>query len=147
MGKPGVQFYEGEEGIREVLMNSLTASGEILAYSDLDVVRKYILKLNTEYTALREEKNMQQRALLIDSPETRSFLQSYDSNVTKQKLITANEGATAFQSTMQIYDNRVSYITLTDDYFVGIIITDTHIANTHRFLFESLWNLSGGNVV
>jgi hypothetical protein len=52
-----------------------------------------------------------------------------------------------FQSVMQIYDNKVSYITLTDDYLVGIIITDQYIADTHKYLFESLWELSSGEVI
>ncbi|MBP9749582.1 MAG: hypothetical protein KBD21_02535 [Candidatus Pacebacteria bacterium] len=147
VGKPGVQFYEGEDGVWEVLMDSLTASEEILAYSDLDAIRKYIPELNAEYATLREEKGVKKRALVIDSPETRKFLQSYNPTYTKQKLIKTAEGVTAFQTTVQIYDNKISYITLTDEYFVGIIVTDQHIADTQRFLFESLWNLSGGEIL
>ena len=147
VGKPGVQFYEGEDGVWEVLMDSLNATEEILTYAHLEAIEKYIPNLNTEYSALREYHGVKKRGLVIDSPEARKFLRSYTGKVTKTKLISAKEKTPPFQTTMQIYDNKISYVTLTDDYFVGIIITDQYIANTHKYLFESLWRLSSGEVV
>lgn len=147
VGKPGVQFYEGEDGVWEVLMDSLTATEEILAYSDIDAIKKYIPELNAEYAAMREDQQVKKRALVIDSPEARKFLQSYKPEITQQKLISAQEATRAFQTTMQIYDNKVSYVTLTDNYLVGIIITDQHIADTHKYLFESMWECSTGDII
>jgi sugar-specific transcriptional regulator TrmB len=147
VGKPGVQFYEGEDGVWEVLMDSLSATEEILSYADLEAISKYIPALNAEYSALREEKNVKKRGLVIDSTEARKFLKSYDGKVTHTKLISASEDFSPFQTVVQIYDNKVSYITLTDEYLMGIIITDQYIANTHKYLFESLWKLSEGAIV
>lgn len=147
VGKPGVAFYEGEDGVWEVLMDSLNATEEILSYAYLEAIEKYIPELNIEYSALREHRGVKKRGLVIDSPDARKFLRSYKGNVTKTKLISAREKLPPFQTTMQIYDNKVSYITLTDDYLIGIIITDQYIANTHKYLFESLWKLSSGEVV
>lgn len=147
VGKPGVQFYEGEDGVWEVLMDSLSATEEILTYADLDAIAKYIPALNAEYSTLREEQDVKKRGLVIDSPEARNFLRSYDGKVTNTKLISASEGFSSFQTVVQIYNNKVSYITLTDEYLMGIIITDQFIANTHKYLFESLWKLSSGEVI
>ena len=147
VGKPGVQFYEGEDGVWEVLMDSLTASEEIFSYADLEAIEKYIPALNAEYSTLREEKNVKKRGLVIDSPLARKFLKSYDGNITHTKLINTNDTSPSFHTIMQIYDNKVSYITLTDEYLIGIIITDQHIADTHKYLFESLWGLSSGDVI
>jgi len=147
VGKPGVQFYEGEDGIWEVLMDSLSATEEILTYADLEAIAKYIPALNAEYSTMREDQDVKKRGLVVDSPEARKFLQSYDGKVTNTKLITASNGFSPFQTVMQIYDNKVSYITLTDAYLVGIIITDQYIANTQKYLFESMWNSAIGEVV
>ena len=148
VGRPGVEFYEGEDGVWEVIMDSLNATEEILTYAYLEAIEKYIPEMNIEYSALREHQGVKKRGLVIDSPEARKFLRSYkDSKTTKIKLISAKEKTPPFQTTMQIYDNKVSYVTLTDEYFVGIIITDQNIANTHKYLFESLWRLSSGAVV
>lgn len=147
VGKPGVQFYEGKEGVWEVLMDSLTATEEILTYADLQAIAKYIPDLNAEYSTMREDQDIKKRGLVVDSPEARKFLKSYDGKVTGTKLINATESMSDFQTIMQIYDNKVSYITLTNEYLVGIIITDQFIADTHKYLFESLWKLSSGEIV
>lgn len=147
VGKPGVQFYEGKEGVWEVLMDTMNTSEEILTYADIEAIAKYIPELNAEYSTMREERNVKKRGLVIDSPAARSFLKSYDGQVTHTKLISSTKEIIPFQTVMQIYDNKVSYITLTDEYLVGIIITDQFIANTHKYLFESLWTLSSGKVV
>jgi len=147
VGKPGVQFYEGEDGVWEVLLDSLTASEEILSYADLEAIAKYIPAINAEYSTLREDKNVKKRGLVVDSPVARDFLKSYDGDVTSTKLIKGKDCAADFQTIMQIYDNKVSYLTLTDEYLVGIIITNQFIADTHKYLFESLWDLASGEVV
>ncbi len=147
VGKPGVQFYEGEAGIWEVLQDTLTATEEVLTYADLDAIQKYIPELNAEYSAIREDTNIKTRGLVIDSPASRKFISSYKGETTTTKLITSTQKVVPFQTIMKIYDNKVSYITLTDDYLVGIIITDQYIANTHKYLFESMWESSTGEVV
>lgn len=146
-GKPGVQFYEGTEGVWEVLMDSLTSTEEILSYADLGAIEKYIPEMNAEYSAMREEKKVKKRGLVIDSPEARKFLSTYDGAVTSTKLIKSTETVASFQTIVQIYDQKVSYITLTDKYFVGVIITDQHIANTQKYLFKSMWDNSTGEIV
>lgn len=147
VGKPGVQFYEGKDGVWEILMDSLTAPEEILSYADTDAVTKYIADLNAEYSVAREEKKVFKRVMIMDSPSGRKFMSSYDHVITKAKLMSPSGKTPNFQSVMQIYGNKVSYITLTDDYLMGIIITDKYIANTHKYLFESLWDLSSGEVI
>ena len=146
-GKPGVQFFEGKDGVWEVLVDSLTATEEILTYADLEAIAKYIPDLNAEYSTLREERDVKKRGLVIDSPEARKFLKSYDGKVTHTKLIKASADTRPFQTIMQIYDQKVSYITLTDRYHVGIIITDQHIADTHKYLFETLWSCTSGETM
>lgn len=146
-GKPGVQYFEGKDGVWEVLMDSMRAQEEILTYADLEAIARYIPELNAEYSAMREDKKVKKRGLVLDSALARQFLASYDGAVTHTKLIPASEGTLALQTVMQIYDNKVSYITMTDAYMVGIIITDQFITNTHKYLFESMWKTSSGEII
>lgn len=147
VGKPGVQFYEGKDGVWEVLLDSLTASEEILSYADTDAVSKYIPDLNAEYSTMREDQQVKKRVMIMDSPAGRKFMDSYDHGITKAKLMRTTGERPHFQSVMQIYDNKISYITLTDEYLIGIVITDQYLADTHKYLFESMWDLSSGEVV
>lgn len=146
-GKPGVQFFEGEDGVWEVMQDSLTATSELFSYADIEAIAKYIPELNAEYGALREDKNIKKRVLAIDSPKARSFLSAANTENVTLKLIKASDGFVPFQTIMHIYDQKITYVTLTDQYLVGIIITDQHIANTHRYLFESMWNSINGEKI
>jgi len=146
-GKPGIQYFEGKDGLWQVLEDTLTAKEEILTYADVEAINTYIPELNAEYVALREDKNIKKRGLVVDSPAARKFIGSYTGAVTTTKLIPKSQNLGVFQTIIQIYDNKVSYMTMSDTHLIGIIITDQFIANTHKFLFESMWAITSGEVV
>jgi sugar-specific transcriptional regulator TrmB len=146
-GKPGVQYFEGKDGLWQVLEDTLTATEEILTYADVEAINTYIPELNAEYVALREDKHVKKRGLVVDTPAARKFLASYTGQVTTTKLIPRTQALGVFQTIIQIYDNKVSYMTMSEHHLIGIIITDQFIANTHKFLFESMWQVASGEVV
>jgi len=139
-GKPNVQFYEGESGIKDVLWDTLTAKEDVYTFADLEAITKYIPKLNDEYSELRERKNIKKKALLLDTPNARSLIKDYHTEVTDIKFISPK--IQEFQTVIQIYDNKISYITLKDDAKIGIIIEDPYIYNTHRKIFDYLWDIT-----
>ena len=138
-GKPGVRFFEGKEGMRVALNDSLTARGEIYSYADLEAIEKYIPKENEEYAKQREKFGIKKKGIVLDTPFNRKFLADYHKEVTGAKLIAYD--APPFQTVMQIYDNKVSYITLGEQ-MIGAIIEDPHIYTMHKFLFEYLWSIT-----
>lgn len=146
-GKPGIQYFEGKDGLWQVLEDTLTATEEILTYADVEAINQFIPELNAEYVALREDKNIKKRGLVVDTPAARQFLASYSGQVTTTKLIPRTQSLGVFQTIIQIYDNKVSYMTMSENYLIGIIITDQFIANTHKFLFESMWQVASSEVL
>jgi len=140
-GKPNVQFYEGVEGMKKVLEDSLSAEGEIYSYSDVISVQKYIPDLNTDYMAKRKKFNVKKKILFFDSPEARRLLpQIYKPDITEYKFISfATEPP---HTVMQVYDKKVSYITLGEKQMIGIIIEDVNIYSLHKYLFLYLWGIS-----
>lgn len=71
-GKPGVKFYEGIEGIKKVLEDTLTSKEAIYAYSDIEAIVKHIDKINKSYAKKREDLKIKKRRFLLIrlSPET-----------------------------------------------------------------------------
>jgi HTH-type transcriptional regulator, sugar sensing transcriptional regulator len=136
-GKPNVQFFEGVEGMKKVLEDSLSAQTEIYSYADIEAIQKYIPDINADYVKKRDKFNIKKKAILLDTPFARSFLKDYFTGVTDIRLI--KTPTTPFQTVMQIYDNKVSYITLSDKEMIGVIIEDKHIYAMHRDLFEYTW--------
>lgn len=140
-GKPNIQFFEGYNGAAKVIDDCLTATTPVLSYVDFESVMKYIPELNKEHLAKRLKLGIEKRTLLIDSPKTRELISGYDQSVTDIKLITHQ--AKPFQSVMYIYNNKISYITISSaDDMIGVIIEDERITTMHRYLFEHLWNIT-----
>jgi len=139
-GKPGVRFYEGLEGIQAVLDDSLTAKTEIYSYADLESIEKYISDINKRYVRDRERLNIKKKGMVIDTPFARNFLKNYAPGVTETKLI--ERESAPFRTVMQIYDGKISYITLSDENLIGVIIADQRIHEMHRDLFQHLWDIT-----
>jgi sugar-specific transcriptional regulator TrmB len=144
-GKPGVLFYEGLDGVSKVLDDSLESKTEILSYVDIEAIVKNIDSINKAYATKRERLQIKKRGIILDSPFAREYLSNYYTAVTDSKLITYD--APPFQSVMQIYDNKISYITLVPGKMMGVIIEDMFIYNMHKYLFEFLWSVAPSNDV
>ena len=66
-----MQFFEGEEGIKKVLEDSLYSKEEISSYADITSIQKYIPKINEWYVDQREKKGIKKKGILLDTPEAR----------------------------------------------------------------------------
>jgi sugar-specific transcriptional regulator TrmB len=140
-GKPGVQFFEGLDGVQTVLNDSLTAKGEIYSYADIETIAKNIEDINRRYVARRERLGINKKGIILDTPFTREYLKEYHRLVTDVKFIKL-DGAAPFQSIMQMYDGKISYITLAEDAKIGVIIEDQYLYTMHKYLFEYLWKIT-----
>lgn len=138
-GKPSVQFYEGKEGIEKVLDDTLTNKDAIIySYADLEAILKYIPDLNDVYSSKREKMGIHKRGLILDTEKSRQVIKNYHTEVTETKFL--KYIAPEFGAVMQIYESKISYITLKNESTIGVIIEDKTIYEMHRALFEHTWN-------
>lgn len=136
-GKPGVRFYEGKLGAQTVADDSLTARGEIYSYIDNEAVNRHIPDINKKYIQKRDDLKLKKKMITLDTPYMRQRILSLNPNTTEVRVI---PGKYPFAAVMQIYDNKVSYITLDSEKIIGIIIDNPAIAKMHRALFEYAWS-------
>jgi sugar-specific transcriptional regulator TrmB len=139
VGKPGIKFYEGLEGAKEVIFDSLKATGTIYTYMDAEAIDKHLKKVNESYIKQRAEKEIPKKIIALDTPFARAHYQKLTSPLTEVRLIPLE--LNPFKTGMQIYNNTISYSTLTDKKMIGVIIEDANIAQMHRSLFEYLWSV------
>ena len=138
IGKPGVRFYEGIDGMKKVLEDSLAAKETIYAYVDATAVVKYIKEVNDEYAKKREKLGVVKKSIIPDTPTTRSLAKGYHPAVTENRFI---RGVTGFSDTVvQIYDGKVSYIILTPERMLGFIVQNDAIYRMQKSIFELVWN-------
>lgn len=140
MRLPSVRMYEGIEGIRTVLNDSLTAKEIIYAYVNVDAMEKHIKEINDEYLEKRKKNNIRKKWLIVDTPFSREFSRQYDRTVSEARFL--SKTTTPFHIEMNIYDGKISYLTYRDKNPLGIIIEDEDIYRIHRSTFELIWGQS-----
>lgn len=138
---PNVRFYEGENGLKTVLYDGLSAD-EILVTCQGSAHIQTSLKDDPQYLkdfveecALRQIKT---REILEDTPAVRQYKEKYESK-TNQIIITPPSEKTKFGHVdKHIYNDKIAFIS--HDSLVGVIIEDATLAASERAQFETLWN-------
>lgn len=137
-GRPGVRFYEGVEGIKKVVEDSLTSKTEILQYADVEVIETRLKQVNDEYLKVRAKRGISKKLIVIDSDFTRKLYASATEEA-KSEVRAIQKGDAPFDVTLQIYDGKISYLTMRADTPIGVIIADQSIYDMHRQLFLTLY--------
>ena len=136
-GMPGVEYYEGVEGVKKTVYDSLSAASEILQLCDVEGVERYIKEVELEYMVLRRKMNKQKRIIVSGSDYNKKFF--YDRNDPSLNVKYVNYNLKDFASLMMIYDNKISYVTFLPDKMMGVIIENPMITKMHRDYFNYMW--------
>lgn len=136
--KPGMLFYEGLEGVKTVLEDSLNSRTEILTYADMESVVKYMDKINKDYVKKRKKLDIKKRVIMPDSEFARNYMKTYHKDITDVRFI--DYKLYSFTSLTEIYDGTVSYITVEEKNKMGVIIKNSEIYKMQKSLFEFIWN-------
>lgn len=135
--KPGVRFYEGISGFEKATFDTLTAKEEIYAFVDLAALEGEFGEINKRYSAQREKMKIKKKLIVADTPENRNFFKNFNNEITEVKFI--KKEFYHFQSSLQIYNNKISYLTLDQANTISVIIDDKNIYSLNKLLFEYLW--------
>lgn len=135
--KPGVKFFEGEDAIDKIYGDVLNAKSDILSFVDVKAIEKYASDFNKKFIRARQKANKKKCVIVADNSINRKYFKTHQSTLTDVRFI--NYKLEDFYINFQIYDNKVSYITVLPERTIGVIIEDTHIAKMHRMIFNYVW--------
>jgi len=140
--KPGVKVFEGEEGARRMMNDTLTAKTEIIQIIDPLTLEKFLHAENERYLKQRKMLNIKKRVIFPDSPFTRKYCQRYQGGSLEglTEIRIAKLKPSDFATSIQIYDNKYALHTLKPGIAMGIIIEDATICEIQRSIFEFIWN-------
>lgn len=137
--KPGIVLFEGEEAIRRTLEDSLLSTTPIYSFVDAKAANRYMSAINKKFIARRAKSKKLKKMLVSDNHFNRQYFANLDKRFSDVRLI--KHQLPDFAVSMQIYDNKISYLTLQPSAVIGVIIEDPAIALMHRGLFEALWQM------
>jgi sugar-specific transcriptional regulator TrmB len=139
-GKPNIQFFEGEKGMKEILDDSLYSKEHLRGITDLEAIEEHIPEINAQYKKDREKYGVHRDGIILKTPKNIELAKKYSTESASVRLLPCTEEQCQHLNTvMNIYDGKVSYLTLSKDHMIGVIIEDKNIYHLHRFLFDTLW--------
>jgi len=146
--KPRVRFYEGEEGVKRAMEDTLTSKETLLSWDAMDcwlTSSPGLQKFIKEYAKLRAEKHkIPVKVLVPDTALARQYLlKDYPSLKDKMdplmEIKWIPKGVRPFKNEINIYDDKVSIVSLAKNELIGIVIESHEIAQTHRSIFDLAW--------
>lgn len=140
--KPGVRFYEGEEGVKKVLMDTLTSNPEkkLYTFSDVASYADYLGEWNTNHYAVQRKKlNVYEEVIIPDNKKALDYMKGYKSNDITD-IIFIDHKSYPFSTEINIYNNKVSFVTFRPDFMIGVIIENEDIFKSFLSIFKFIWD-------
>ncbi len=137
-GRPRVYFYEGEEGLIRVYEETLTSSGEILAYASDQVNQETIPWYFPTYYKRRAAKKIPIRALFPDTVKDRERHALDGKELRTSRLLPKNK--LDFTPEINLFDNKMMIADWKEK--LGIIIESPEIVKVFKQTFELAWEAS-----
>ncbi|MFA6995352.1 MAG: helix-turn-helix domain-containing protein [Patescibacteria group bacterium] len=146
--KPGVRFYEGEEGVKKVLEDNLLSNPEkkLYTFSDVASYATYLSDWNTNYYAPKRKKlGVFERVIIPNNTRALEYMKDYKSNEVTDILFIDHKSY-PFATEINIYNNKVSFVTFSPDFMVGVIIDNKEIFETLLSIFNFFWTFGKNNL-
>lgn len=139
-GRPAIQVYEGYDGVEEVLFDGLTSSDEILSYVDLSGLTGEFSEINGRYLKARLKKGINKKIIVADSPMARQMFSRQVPHYSQYtQILFVKDFPVGFKNSMEIYAQKVTYITMHEEHQISVMINDPYIANMHRLMYHFFW--------
>lgn len=141
--KPRINYYEGFEGLKNIFEDTLNARDEVVGYTNLaklpDVLSEEYLR---GYASRKIEAAIKTRMISPKSDDamqylTRIYPADFDHNLVEILFVNPEQFMFAYE--INIYDNKVSIVSLNPNEFFGMIIESATYADTQKALFDLAW--------
>lgn len=141
LSPPKVHYFEGADGVENVMNDSLKSSGPI---ASIVSVRKWLESdLNDflkNYTKCIFEKHIPIKVLSKDTEEARCFFEEYVRAAKHLLEIRyVRDLGDLFDNIVNIYDNKVAIVSPEKGFEFGVMIDSEEFANTQRSIFGLAW--------
>lgn len=140
--KPKIKYYEGLEGIKNILEDTLTAKKELLGYSNLKGVSEIFGDYIKIYAEKKIKKHIKTRLICPSSKEAFSYVKNfYPKNFPPEliEILFINPKEFWFEHEITIYDNKVAVISLNKEESIGMIFESPMYAKSQTAIFNLAW--------
>jgi len=135
--KPHVTFYNGVEGIKHVLADSLETQTPILvwAWYSPQQFEKVLGTYWEEYPRERAKRNILMRSIWRDTPEARVEMKDNMKFLRETKFLPGADTNTD----ILVYDSKIALFNIQNAPYFAVLIEDKSLADTMRTIWDALW--------
>jgi sugar-specific transcriptional regulator TrmB len=140
--KPKIKYYEGMEGVKNILLDTLTAKKELLGYSNLKHVAELFGDFVKDYAMQKMKRQIRTRMICPSSEESFNYIKNnYPKNFPQEliEILFVNPKEFWFENEITIYDDKVAVISLNKDELNGMIFESPVYARSQRAIFNLAW--------
>jgi sugar-specific transcriptional regulator TrmB len=140
--KPKIKYFEGFNGVKSILEDTLTAKKELLGYSNLKSASELFGDYIKTYAGEKMERNIKTRIICPSSEESFAYMKKYyPKNFPPEllEILFVNPKEFWFEHEITIYDNKVAVISLNKDELVGMIFESPVYARSQTAIFNLAW--------
>ncbi|MBI2427177.1 MAG: hypothetical protein HYV34_05010 [Candidatus Kerfeldbacteria bacterium] len=138
VGKPGVQIFEGRDGIIHAYKTILAQNQPIDSIEDDGSMMKFIPDYVKEYTRERIRRKLLNRSV---SPATNAINKSDPARFIEGRHLP--NSVFPFSMDIKIAGDKVLFVTLKEKTAIAVLMQHEEIVRNFRILFELLWNVAG----
>ncbi len=139
VGKPGIQFFEGVEGLKKIYKDTLRPNNRIYALLSPDIIEPSLKKwLDSTYVRKRANMNIPAKVIVASSDKTSAYTE-LDKKYLRETTVVPR---TKFpiDAEIDIYQpNKVAFISFQKKELIGIILESPAIYNTMKAFFDLAW--------
>jgi len=137
--KPKIRFYEGEEGIKTVYADTIKEAQDILAFVSVSTAYKspMINYLTKQYVTQRSEKKIMAKVIAPDSTLAKAYKKRDTKEYRQTKLIPEKDYP--FSIEINVYGNKVAFISYKPEELMAVIIESKEIAKTMALIHKFFW--------
>ena len=146
--KPRIQFFEGAEGARNAMLDTLKAADknllsflsihDVADFLGAEFFEDYTNKRITEGPALRAIRNRSKDEIAFFS---NPYAKKYLTNRADRREVRYLEQPIEFPMSLYLYDNKVTALSSRDEGY-ALIVQSQDLASMLKMLFETLWRIS-----
>lgn len=132
--KPKVTFFHGEEGVINIMEDTLTSKTNIRAYASMEELVDMLPDYFRNYYEKRTAKNIFVKSMYPAS--IRSYLhKTHDKQELRESRLIPDEYNICLD--LMIYDNKVAITSIRERF--GLLIESKDIASAQKKIFDVLW--------
>lgn len=138
--KPGIKFFEGLDGLREIYKDTLSESNKSIyallsADTPNDELRDW---LNQTYAPLRTKHSIKAKVIAPRSTSAEQYQKQDSSYLRETRLVDGKQFPVEIE--VNIYaGNKIAFISFKENEMVGTIISSPAIYNSMRSFFQLAW--------